>query len=123
MEEEAFNIQIGENVWIKWVDVPGRDTPEFNADELLKPILPFIQGMEAYCVAGCCGMDAFSFLPDDVQKAIKTANVEDLKPKLEWIRREVEKRPELLVSCTDFNSTFEKGVFLKLLDHFIDMIL
>ena len=76
--------------------------------------------MEVECVRECCGIEAFSFMPEDIQKALAGFFAETMIIQLKAMQTAIEKQYWCkTVSSTILNNNFDRKVFLELLDHII----
>nr|WP_315491663.1 DUF6331 family protein [uncultured Rhodoferax sp.] len=63
------SIPIGEGKWIEFIDLTGRYEGAIEIDLLLNDLEPLWSALETQCVAGCCGLDAFDFYPENIASA------------------------------------------------------
>ncbi|WP_341224514.1 DUF6331 family protein [uncultured Arcticibacterium sp.] len=110
------NIHLGNENYIIWKDVDWASEPRLNIDKLIQPITPIFNGLESICMRMCCGIHAFDFTIENI-KQLKNLDYEFLKSELNRVIQEVEEINELAVSSSILNQSFEKTVFLKLLNH------
>jgi hypothetical protein len=113
------DISIGENAWIKWVDFEPGDNEILEIDELLKPTFDFWSALETECVAGCCGIGAFSFWKEGIVRAAADFGNIKLQSHLSDIKEQLIKSGKTTVSSTRLNNLFHKEVFIELLDHIL----
>jgi hypothetical protein len=62
------DISIGPDKWITFFDINGRQAGAVDLDPLILPMEEFWSLLETNCVAGCCGIDAFSVWPEDIER-------------------------------------------------------
>ena len=68
------DIRIGDDKWIPWIDFD--ESKEASVNLQLAPLGDLWRQLETNCVAECCGLDAFDFTPDNIQRA--SAELADL---------------------------------------------
>ena len=83
-------LSIGEGKWIKYIDTLTDADSAFDLDSMLRETEAFWQSLEIHCVADCCGMDAFSFWPKDLQAGADHCQVPDLLKKLTKLKDQIE---------------------------------
>ena len=68
-------ILIGNNLFIEElpVDYSGK---LLELDLYIAPLNTFFDKLEVECVRECCGIQAFSFMPEDIHKALVRLSVE-----------------------------------------------
>lgn len=113
------DIRIGDNEFIRWVPLNQEDYREYDASAYFDDAGPFWQRLEAECVAGCCGIHAFDFTPENIKQAAQTPDAAAVKCTLTGLQQSLGNWPENVVCVNRFNQRFDKGVFLHLLDHII----
>nr|WP_311459571.1 DUF6331 family protein [uncultured Capnocytophaga sp.] len=90
---------------------------------LIAPLNAFFDKLEVECVRECCGIEAFSFMPEDIQKALAGLSVETVITQLKAMQTAIEEQWWCkTVSCTILNNNYDRKVFLQLLDHIIKII-
>ncbi|WP_234015378.1 DUF6331 family protein [Burkholderia sp. BE12] len=67
------DIGIGPDRWIECGDLAGGHGHAVDVDPHLAAVMPLIDALEIHCLAGCCGIDAFGFWPDEITAALDTA--------------------------------------------------
>ena len=115
-------ILIGNNLFIEElpVDYNGK---LLDLDPYMAPLNTFFDRLEIECVRECCGIQAFSFIPDNIQKALVGLSVETVITQLKAIQTAIEEQYWCnTVSSTILNNNFDRKVFLQLLDHIIKTI-
>ncbi len=113
---ESKDISIGEQKYIKWVDLDLKSNV-FEVD--LKTTEHFWKYLEIECVAECCGIDAFSFWREDIEKAKINLDDKNIKQELIDLKYKIKSINEKVISCSYLNNLFDKNVFIELLDHII----
>ena len=117
--QETKDISIGQDKWIKWIELDPNNKDEFEIDPSLESTKPFWKNLETECVAECCGIDAFSFWPENIQKASKDFDTIGLKAQLVKLRDAVIQSNSKVVVSERLNNLFDKKVFVELVDHII----
>lgn len=112
------DINIGPDQWISWVELNLADQP-LRIDALLEPTIPFWEELETLCVAGCCGIDAFSLWPKDVQRAAAAVGTEQVKSHLLELRAAVLCLDSRTIVASRLNNLFDQSVFVQLLNHLL----
>ena len=113
----STDISIGKDQWIRFIDVVGREARAASVDHLIAPLESFWSALETNCIAECCGIDAFSFWPEDVRRAASTVDAKLLADGLTSLRRFVEgSEPDIFVSQR-LNNYFDRQVLLQAIDH------
>lgn len=118
-ERHPDDISIGPDEWIRFIDVSGRQENAVNLDSHLRAAESFWRSLEVDCVSDCCGINAFSFWPQDIWNAVRECHDPELQPKLAALRRYVDSLPVDCVYSSMLNQYFDKTVFSRLLDHVI----
>ena len=115
-------ILIGKKLFIEelQIDYSGK---MLDLDPYIAPLNTFFDRLEVECVRECCGIEAFSFMPEDIQKALVGLSVETVITQLKAIQTAIEEQwGYKTVSSTILNNNFDRKVFLQLLDHIIKTI-
>lgn len=115
-------ILIGNNLFIEElpVDYNGK---LLDLDSYIAPLNTFFNKLEVECVRECCGIEAFSFMPEDIQKALVGLSVETIVTQLKAMQTAIEEQWWCkTVSSTILNNNFDRKVFLQLLNHIIKTI-
>lgn len=113
------DVLIGNDEWIRFVDVAGRTETATNLDALIAPIESFWRSLEVNCVSECCGINAHSFLQKDIWNAVRSCHDAALKQKLTKLRRRMDGLTGDCVFSNILNQYFDKTMFSELLDHVI----
>ncbi len=116
------DISVGPDRWITFIDLEERQSAAIEIDEILKPVFPFLELLENDCVAECCGIDAYTLWPDDIVEACRQFDPLELLQKIEQIRKRVSDTDGDVVVSHKINNYFDKGVFLRLIDHITSSI-
>ena len=115
-------ILIGNNLFIEElpVDYSGK---LLDLDSYMAPLNAFFDKLEVECVRECCGIEAFSFMPEDIQKALVGLSVETIVTQLKAMQTAIEEQWWCkTVGSTILNNNFDRKVFLQLLNHIIKTI-
>jgi len=115
-------ILIGNNLFIEElpVDYSGK---LLDLDPYIAPLNTFFDKLEVVCVRECCGIEAFSFMPEDIQKALVGLSAETVITQLKAMQTAIEEQYWCkTVGSTILNNNFDRKVFLRLLDHIVKTI-
>ena len=115
-------ILIGNNLFIEElpIDYNGK---LLDLDSYIAPLNTFFDKLEVECVRECCGIQAFSFIPDDIQKALVGLSAETVITQLKAMQTAIEEQYWCkTLSSTILNNNFDRKVFLQLLNHIIKTI-
>lgn len=112
------DISIGPDKWITFVDISDRPYAEaVSIDHFVSPMESFWSALETECVAGCCGIDAFSLWPDDIQKVCQSQDGQAIASGLEGLLEFVEKSSADTFVSSSLNNLFDKKVLIELIQH------
>ena len=115
-------ILIGNNLFIEElpVDYSGK---LLDLDPYIAPLNTFFDKLEIECVRECCGIQAFSLMPEDIQKALAGLSAETVITQLKAMQTAIEEQYWCkTVGSTILNNNFDRKVFLQLLNHIIKTI-
>ena len=115
-------ILIGNNLFIEElpVDYNGK---LLDLDPYIAPLNAFFDKLEVECVRECCGIQAFSFMPEDIQKALAGLSAKTVIIQLKAMQTAIEEQWWCkTVGSTILNNNFDRKLFLQLLDHIIKII-
>lgn len=115
-------ILIGNNLFIEElsIDYSGK---MLDLDPYITLLNTFFDRLEVECVRECCGIEAFSFIPEDIQKALVGLSAETVIIQLKAMQTAIEGQWWCkTVSSTILNNNFDRKVFLQLLAHIIKTI-
>ena len=115
-------ILIGNNLFIEElpVDYNGK---LLDLDPYMAPLNAFFDRLEVECVRECCCIEAFSFMPEDIQKALVGLSAETVIIQLKAMQTAIEEQWWYsAVGSTILNNNFDRKVFLQLLAHIIKTI-
>ena len=115
-------ILIGNNLFIEElpIDYTGK---LLDLDPYMAPLNTFFDKLEVECVRECCGIQAFSFMPEDIQKALAGLSAKTVITQLKAMQTAIEEQYWCkTVGSTILNNNFDRKVFLQLLNHIIKTI-
>ncbi|WP_314296840.1 DUF6331 family protein [Capnocytophaga gingivalis] len=115
-------ILIDDNLFIEElsIDYSGK---MLDLDPYITLLNTFFDRLEVECVRECCGIEAFSFIPEDIQKALVGLSAETVIIQLKAMQTAIEEQWWCkTVSSTILNNNFDRKVFLQLLNHIIKTI-
>ena len=115
-------ILIGNNLFIEElsIDCSGK---LLDLDPYIAPLNAFFDKLEVECVRECCGIEAFSFMPEDIHKALVGLSAETVIIHLKAMQTAIEEQWwNKTVSSTILNNNFDRKVFLQLLSYIIKII-
>ena len=115
-------ILIGNNLFIEEFSI---DCSEklLDLDPYIALLNAFFDKLEVECVRECCGIEAFSFMPEDIHKALVGLSSESILTQLKAIQTAIEEQYWCkTVGSTILNNNFDRKVFLQLLNHIIKII-
>lgn len=118
----SIPILIGNNLFIEElpVDYNGK---LLDLDPYIAPLNIFFDKLEVECVRECCGIEAFSFMPEDIHKALVGLSAETIVTQLKAMQTAIEEQWWYnAVGSTILNNNFDTKVFLRLLAHIIKTI-
>ena len=117
-----MSILIGNNLFIEElpVDYNGR---LLDLDPYIAPLNAFFDKLEVECVGECCGIQASSFIPEDIHKALVGLSAKTVITQLKVMQTAIEEQYWYkTVGSTILNNNFDRKVFLQLLDHIVKTI-
>ncbi|WP_454960275.1 DUF6331 family protein [Capnocytophaga leadbetteri] len=117
-----MSILIGNNLFIEElpIDYNGK---LLDLDPYIAPLNIFFDKLEVECVRECCGIQAFSFIPEDIHKALVGLSAETIVTQLKAMQTAIEEQWWYnTVGSTILNNNFDRKVFLQLLAHIIKTI-
>jgi len=115
--DRKYDIQIGDDAWIEYIDIAGRYDQAIDIDTLLDGLWPLICRLETHCVAGCCGMDAYDFTREGVATALLELDRAQLHAACLAAKAAVTAAASDVLTSAAMNHFADKRVFLQLLDH------
>ncbi len=111
------DISIGEDQWITFVEVDGRQSEALERDPVLEPIQNFLGLLETECVVECCGIDALGLWPEDITRAQRDCQDLDIAQKVAAVRDQVAQSLATTLVSHRLNNYFDRQVLLAVLDH------
>jgi hypothetical protein len=111
------NISIGEDRWISFIELDGRQGEALDIDPLLEPIQSFLGLLETKCVVACCGIDALGLWPEDVVRAQRNCHDPDIGWKVTTARDQIAQCGCDTLVSHKLNNYFDRRVLLAVLDH------
>lgn len=120
--DRQYDIQIGDDAWIEFIDLDGRYAQASDIDALLGELWPLICRLETHCVAGCCGMDAYDFTRDGVAMALLELDRAQLHAACMAAKEAVTAAASDVLTSATMNHYADKRVFLQLLEHLDECI-
>ncbi|MBQ4820737.1 DUF6331 family protein [Aquimarina sp. MMG016] len=85
----------------------------FSADIYLELNKEFWRDLEIHCVAECCGVDAFDFSKEEIQKTITCYDKEEIINNLDFLLGKIELSDYKYVSSGLFDEYSKKKVFVE----------
>ena len=111
------DISIGEDKWIRFVELDGRQSSAIELDEILKPLAAFLDSLATECVAACCGIDAYALWPQDIACAARKSELSDLPHSIAVARKRIAETDADSFVSQRMNNYFDRQTLLQLLDH------
>lgn len=110
-------IWIGEEQWIEFIDLAGRQESAIEIDPIIGILEPLWGALESICAVECCGIDAFDFSPAAIAKVEELRSSTDFGARIRMVKAQL-----LMIESDAFvskrmNNYFDKKVFLALMDH------
>ena len=87
----------------------------YSADIHLELNKEFWQDLETFCVAECCGSDAFDFSKEVIQETISYYDKEEIITNLDILIEEIQSSKFKDASSSIFNAYLKKEAFLKII--------
>jgi hypothetical protein len=115
--DRQYDIQIGDDAWIEFIDLDGRYDQAVDIDALLGELWQLICRLETHCVAGCCGMDAYDFTREGIAMAMLELDRAQLHAACAQARAAVAAVDSDVLTSATMNHVADKRVFLQLLEH------
>lgn len=111
------SIPIGEGKWIEFIDLTGRYESAIEIDPLLKDLEPLWSALETQCVAGCCGLDAFDFYPENIANAKQVIDTSAVCQNLSSLQSALKELDGGVVLSRRLNDYADVAVFNALILH------
>jgi hypothetical protein len=121
-KQHGHDLLIGENEWILFVQHDWAKEEWFYIDDLLQHLEPLFDYLEIHCVAGCCGLDAFSFTRDDIWAIVPKIDSEAMVIALESAIETLKVLPHDVLGSKRLNNGIDRNTMLNLLRHICDTI-
>lgn len=118
-DEHKRDIHIGVTQRIHWVEFDAASSDAVDVDYIIAEYADFWTFLEINCVAGCCGLEAFRFYPDDIAEASSHMDKKALKEDLAKLKLDLSKSDKEVIVSSTLNNLADKGVFIELLDHIV----
>ena len=87
----------------------------YSADIHLERNKEFWQDLETFCIAECCGIDAFDFSKEAIQETISYYDKEEIITNLDILIEEIQSSKFKDASSSIFNAYLKKEAFLKII--------
>jgi hypothetical protein len=113
------DILIGEDEWIRFIELDGDQARAENLDSWIFPLNPFLQFLVLECVPECCGIDAYRFMPQDIREAASRSELDDLESKLLTLHDQACSLDSKCVVSSVMNQYFNRQVFIQLVEHLL----
>jgi Family of unknown function (DUF6331) len=119
MQNKHINdISIGEDQWIEYVDFSKSGAANaYPIDAILIQNEKFWNLLEENCVAGCCGINAFVFWPEDIKRIASEFDAKQLGNQFSEILNSIETLDHEFFVSKRLNLFCHKIVLLQLLEH------
>lgn len=116
------DIKLSETEFIKWIDFDAARSEPFEMDYLIETMQNFWKGLEVYCVAECCGIDAFAFDREQILTSFREAKDSDIENSLVYALHQINKIEEEVLSSSILNQLFHREFFKHLLSHILKVL-
>jgi hypothetical protein len=113
--EDVNDISIARGRWLRVRSLPQQATPH-EIDDVLEETMPIWDALETECVAGCCGIDAFCFWPDELANSVAKLRGVPVVPALLRLRDAVTGDDDDVLVSTRLNALFVRSSFVQLVD-------
>lgn len=113
------DIYISEYEKIEWVGFDALSCELVDVDYIIAKHDSFWKALEIFCVAACCGLNAFRFYSDDIKNAAHHTDKELLKSDLSILKSNLISSEKAVVISSNLNNLVDKKVFIQLLDHIL----
>ena len=116
-------IKTGTTLCLIFLLIKNENEKLLDLDPYIAPLNTFFDKLEVECVRECCGIQAFSFIPEDIHKALVGLSAETIVTQLKAMQTAIEEQWWYnAVGSTILNNNFDRKVFLQLLAHIIKTI-
>ena len=120
MGKSEPHIDLGNGQIIVLGELKGDFKQALSLDLMAPDLLPLWTALETFCVAGCCGADAFDFSPEQLSIARRTLGadaVSKIQQQLQQLKTLLaQPGPEIVVSHC-MNQYLSRSAALQLLGH------
>ena len=86
-------------------------------DEIILPLSSLLKLLQIDCVAECCGLDAFSFFPEDILAVVPEPDRKSTAELLTVAITAVEQLTENALGSIRLNNAIDRETMLELLRH------
>lgn len=117
MRNHRDDILIGDDQWIEFISLEGRDDRLVEIDSYLVGLWPLIERLETECVAACCGFDAFDFTSEAILAALNGLDRASLLAACDQAQHDIAHVDSSIVVSHRMNNLADKQVMLQLLAH------
>jgi hypothetical protein len=121
-KRNSDDLLIGDDEWITFVTHDWAKETWLYIDDLLEPLEPLFSQLEVYCVAECCGLDAFSFTRKDIDLAASKFEANALVDALNQAVRKIDLLDSDVLGSKRLNNGIDRGTMIDLLRHIRDTI-
>ena len=111
------DLLIGENRWITYVQHDWANIKWYYIDEIIQPLSSLLERLQIDCVAECCGLDAFSFFPEDILGVTPEFERESTAELLTVAIAAVEQLTANALGSKLLNNAIDRETMLELLRH------
>lgn len=122
-KDHSDDVSIGNDEWIRFVDIAGRTDNADILDRLIRSMESFRRSLKVHRVSECCGINAHGFWPQDIWNAVRNCHDSALKTKLTSLRSSAADLSADCVYSQILNQNFDRFVFCRLLDHVIATVI
>jgi hypothetical protein len=110
------DINIDRGRWLRVRSLPSQAIPH-EIDDVLDETMPIWDALENECVAGCCGIEAFCFWPDEIEKSLTRLRDVPVVQALQRLRdRLAQGNDDDVLVSTRLNTLFVRSSFVDLVD-------
>ncbi len=110
-------ISVGEGRWIEFLSLDDQGANAYEIDSIISELMPLFDLLETECVVACCGIDAYGFWPDDIERAVEGLRDSQLSQKVSNCIDRIHGVEYHVIVSHKLNNYFVKSVFIQLLEH------
>ena len=110
------DLSLGPDHWLTLAHVTYSESDTLSIDDLVAYTQPLWQQLETECIAGCCGLDAFDFWPEQIAQ-VSSLEREGLLQRLALVSSQLQQQPQQVLLSHTLNMLIQKDDFLRLLNH------